>query len=266
MIHLFHKKMYVAITIFFLSCLSVIGNSVTDQSCVRNFSCRVMNKQKKTQSDSSDNDTTINNQRYQTLLHKAFYQQRILDSLTWILRQKRQAIWNSSQEVIDAERKTEIDQLQKRIDTLQSHLTNYYAKAYQYERSQQKMNQTNYPDSATIHLSDSGNRFKILSQSPYSLSKPIPSDVQLPDGIAYRIQLGAYTQDIAPDAFKGISPVTSENIKGSQLTHYYAGIFTQIEAAREALKKVHNQGFKDAYIIGYLNGKQIPVDRAKKME
>ena len=68
--------------------------------------------------------------------------------------------------------------------------------------------------------------FKILISSPYSKLNPIPSDINLPDGLIFRIQLGAFSKQVSDDTFKGLSPVSYEVVNGK--IKYYAGIFDKV--------------------------------------
>ncbi|MFZ5941581.1 MAG: hypothetical protein ACOYXB_13495 [Bacteroidota bacterium] len=110
------------------------------------------------------------------------------------------------------------------------------------------------------------NRFEILSASPYSAGDPIPLNVPLPSGSFYRIQLGAYSKAVAPDAFGGLSPVTGEEFPERGLIKYYTGKFSRYADADKALNLVRTSGYPDAYIVAWYNGTQISVARAKELE
>ena len=43
--------------------------------------------------------------------------------------------------------------------------------------------------------------FAILPKSPYSAANPVPVDEPLPDGVAYKIQLGAFSKPVLTNAF-----------------------------------------------------------------
>ena len=110
------------------------------------------------------------------------------------------------------------------------------------------------------------NRFDILSGSPYSAGNPIPTDVALPGGVFYRIQLGAFGQPADPGAFRGISPVTAESIPDRGLIKYYAGKFSLYDDAATALTRIRSEGYEDAFIVAWYNGKQVSTQRAKQLE
>ncbi len=107
--------------------------------------------------------------------------------------------------------------------------------------------------------------FAILANSPYSTSNPIPVDVALPEGVTYKIQLGAFSKPVAANAFKGLTPISKEPLPNG-VTKYYVGVFRQHVNADVALRKVHEYGYKDAFIVAFYNKKVITLDRAKQLE
>lgn len=111
-----------------------------------------------------------------------------------------------------------------------------------------------------------GNRFDILSASPYSAQKPIPMDVHLPQGVFYRIQLGAFGSPVDPNAFGGVSPITAERLEERGVIKYYAGKFSLYDHAARALERIRNEGYEDAFIVSWYNGKPVSTQKAKQLE
>jgi tetratricopeptide (TPR) repeat protein len=105
--------------------------------------------------------------------------------------------------------------------------------------------------------------FAIQTSSPYSAENPIPVAI-LPDGLIYRIQLGAFTNPIPDNAFGGLSPVSKE--KGKNETKYYVGYFTSVAKAREALEEVRKYGYPDAFIVSFFDSKKISIQKAREIE
>lgn len=110
------------------------------------------------------------------------------------------------------------------------------------------------------------NRFVILNSSPYSADNPIPIDSQLPAGSFYRIQLGAFSKAVAPDAFGGISPLTGETLPDRNLTKYYAGKFSRYDDASKALSELRSSGYEQAFIVSWFNGTKMTTDKVRKLE
>ena len=109
-------------------------------------------------------------------------------------------------------------------------------------------------------------RFVILDASPYNLNNPYPLDVSLPEGPFYRIQLGVFSQTVSYSNFGGVSPITAETVPGKGLTRYYAGKFSRYIDARDALEQVKQQGFRDAFIVGWYNGEKMAISRIQEFE
>jgi hypothetical protein len=106
--------------------------------------------------------------------------------------------------------------------------------------------------------------FIILSASPYSKSNPIPADIDLPDGLIFRIQLGVFSKQVSNDTFKGMSPISYEIVDGK--LKYYTGIFYSSESAGKALKDIREYGFPDSFLVAFYNGKIISIEKAKEIE
>ena len=107
--------------------------------------------------------------------------------------------------------------------------------------------------------------FAILPAPPYSAARPIPVDDALPDGVVYKIQLGAFSKPVVANTFKGMTPLSGET-SATGITKYYVGLFRKFAAADEALRKVRDYGFKDAFIVAFYNRRTITQERARQLE
>ena len=105
--------------------------------------------------------------------------------------------------------------------------------------------------------------FQIMNNSPYSKNNPIPLS-SLPGGLIYRIQLGAYTNEIPENTFRGLTPVSKEKTASS--TKYYVGMFSSINEARNALQKVKDYGYPDAFLVSFFDQNKISVQEAREIE
>ena len=72
--------------------------------------------------------------------------------------------------------------------------------------------------------------------------------------------------DLAPDHFKGLSPITTEKIPDKNLIRFFVGKFYRFEDARSALVKVRAYGHTDAFIIGYYNGTKGTFTKLQELE
>ena len=107
--------------------------------------------------------------------------------------------------------------------------------------------------------------FSIEPVSRYSESNKIPINQPLPDGIIFKVQIGAFKMPIPQNTFKGLSPISGEKLPNSNFTRYLVGLFKSYEGASLVRQEVKNLGYKDAFIVAYNNGKRIPLYKAKEL-
>jgi tetratricopeptide (TPR) repeat protein len=129
-------------------------------------------------------------------------------------------------------------------------------------------NQKNISQNGNKKPVSNNTKFEILNQSPYSDKNPIPVIETFAKGLIYKIQLGAFSKTVTPDRFRGLKPVMGEKITTNKgvVTKYYVGAFSKSIDSENALKQVREYGFKEAYIVAFYNGKNIPIEKAKKLE
>jgi hypothetical protein len=108
--------------------------------------------------------------------------------------------------------------------------------------------------------------FSIASVPQYSADNPIPSGLSTEPGLIYRIQLGAFTKPRPNDAFGGINPITREEAPSNQVHKYYAGLFYSLSNVTQALQRIRSNGFPDAFVVAFLDGRLITTEKAREME
>ena len=114
------------------------------------------------------------------------------------------------------------------------------------------------PDNVQVRIKPSYSEgLSIANPFPYDASNPIPMDEPMGDGVVYRIQLGAYSQPINYNIFKGLAPLSGETVKGGVLKKYFAGLFHTLNEAQVGLVLAKSVGFKDAYVVSWTSIKLI---------
>jgi hypothetical protein len=98
----------------------------------------------------------------------------------------------------------------------------------------------------------------------YTKSNPIPLNPELPSGLVYKVQIGAFKSPVAGEAFKEFSPITGENAANGWI-RYTAGMFNSFENADRAKNTIRTAGYKDAFVVAYYNGKRISVAEARAL-
>ncbi len=90
------------------------------------------------------------------------------------------------------------------------------------------------------------------------------ADNNLPSGIVYQIQIFSINRKATIRELKGLSPVF-EHVSGSRHSHA-VGLFRTYNDVLSQLNTVRRAGFKEAFIIAFLDGKPITVSSARAME
>lgn len=100
-------------------------------------------------------------------------------------------------------------------------------------------------------------------QSAYNESKKIPN-VKLPEGLVFKVQIGAFRNQIPQDHFRGFAPIMAEDA-GNGITRYTAGFFKGFNMANEAKNSIREIGYSDAFVVAFFNGKRIDINKARAM-
>lgn len=93
----------------------------------------------------------------------------------------------------------------------------------------------------------------------------IPIDAPMPTGVVYKVQVGAFRNALPSEAFSDMTPVTGEHADNG-LVRYTAGMFTSARSASEAGAKVRDRGYRDAFVVAYMDGKRVPLRDAMQAE
>lgn len=126
---------------------------------------------------------------------------------------------------------------------------------------------------SSIRKQLSENMLQVVDASVFSTTKtdfytddvPIPFDSQIPEKLVYRVQVGYFYKKVNQNYFKGIFPLTSERDKNGYYV-YSAGNFPTYYDAKNALSKIKENGFFDAFVVCYYNGNKITIPEALSKE
>ncbi|MEX1131842.1 MAG: hypothetical protein WEC15_01330, partial [Flavobacteriales bacterium] len=92
---------------------------------------------------------------------------------------------------------------------------------------------------------------------------PIAMDTEMPEGIVFKVQIGAFRNAIPEETFSDMTPVMGESV-GNGLVRYTAGLFTTFDQAAGAKDQVRDRGYRDAFVVAYRNGQRIPLGEAMR--
>lgn len=108
--------------------------------------------------------------------------------------------------------------------------------------------------------------FFVTEKVPVVDDRPVETLEGVREGLVYRIQIAVFRNPVKQGYFRGLAPVIADKEEERNLTWYYIGQFRQLEEAREALKKVQERGFKDAFVVALFNGQRQAFSRAELLE
>ena len=99
----------------------------------------------------------------------------------------------------------------------------------------------------------------------YTESRAISINGDMPMGLIYKVQIAAFRKPIPQNTFAGIKPITAEKVENSAFTRYFAGMFVNYTNANTAKNAVRSQGYKDAFVVAYFNGKRISITESRRL-
>ncbi len=117
-----------------------------------------------------------------------------------------------------------------------------------------------------IQIPTTGFAIDTSSERPNNGSIEIPVDVASPEGLVYRVQVGAFARPLRDDVFKEFNPVSGEKIDGTNITRYMAGYFNSSESVVDARAQIRDLGYSDAFIVAYCNGERVTFGEARRLE
>ncbi|MBL7964187.1 MAG: PD40 domain-containing protein [Flavobacteriales bacterium] len=91
----------------------------------------------------------------------------------------------------------------------------------------------------------------------------IPMDVARPKGVVYAVQIGAFRKPIPMETFSDLEPVMGEQV-GADLVRYTAGMFHEMSTAVNARDKVRQRGYRDAFVVVYVDGQRVSFAEAER--
>ena len=118
-----------------------------------------------------------------------------------------------------------------------------------------------------LHIADNiseSTTFSLAKGESYSVTKKIPMDPVLPEGLVFKVQIGAFRKPLPDNTFGNLQPLSGETSRPGWI-RYCLGLFRTFEPANLLKKEVRAMGYKDAFVVAYYNGKRIPLFDAYDM-
>lgn len=111
----------------------------------------------------------------------------------------------------------------------------------------------------TVKLKVEG--LEVKNTNVYTPANPIPIDPKLPEGLIFKVQIGAFKAPLPDNTFKGLSPIIAQNTPSGYI-RYMAGNFEKYESANAVKNDLRNLGYSDAFVVVYFNGQRISISEA----
>ncbi|MBR4327021.1 MAG: SPOR domain-containing protein [Bacteroidales bacterium] len=86
-----------------------------------------------------------------------------------------------------------------------------------------------------------------------------------PQGTVFSVEAGIYKEMVEPVDFPTISNFLAQNLKGITPMRYYIGTFQTYDAALAASSLAKNEGYKNAQVVAFTNGKKVDLTAARKV-
>ena len=106
--------------------------------------------------------------------------------------------------------------------------------------------------------------FVVGANKVYRSDSKIPLNTQMPNGLIYQVQVGAFRKKIDPTIFNGLSPLVGEKTT-SGIVRYKVGYFRGFKSANMAKGRIRKLGFPDAFVVIFYNGNRITLDKANEI-
>lgn len=100
----------------------------------------------------------------------------------------------------------------------------------------------------------------------YSDDNPIPLNPKYPDGLIYKVQVGAFSKPIPNDVFSGFAPISGEQVGNGDLVRYRVGYFVKYNNADAAKNEIRGFGYSDAFVVAVYQGERITLAEARNIE
>ena len=127
-----------------------------------------------------------------------------------------------------------------------------------------KTTPTNIDEIPTV-LSNSIFVINNTNEAVYNENKKIPVSPKLPEGLVFKVQIGAFRNPIPQNHYKGFAPIMAEDA-GNGITRYTAGFFKTFNMANEAKNSIRSIGYEDAFVVAFMNGKRININEARALQ
>jgi hypothetical protein len=98
-----------------------------------------------------------------------------------------------------------------------------------------------------------------------AVNTPLPIGVPCPEGLVFRVQVGAFRKPVPAERFREFTPVDGK-VLANGLTVYMAGYFKSSAEALQQQALIRKIGYADAFVVAYQNCNRLSLAQGRALE
>jgi hypothetical protein len=103
-----------------------------------------------------------------------------------------------------------------------------------------------------------------IQENP-NTTTPLPVGLPCPEGLVFRVQVGAFRKPVPAERFREFTPVDGK-VLANGLTVYMAGYFRSSAEALQQQKLIRTLGYADAFVVAYQNCTRLSLAQGRALE
>ncbi|MEY4487029.1 MAG: hypothetical protein RL440_1571 [Bacteroidota bacterium] len=110
-----------------------------------------------------------------------------------------------------------------------------------------------------------GSVFAVQDRQAQTQATPLPVGLPCPQGLVFRVQVGAFRKPVPAERFREFTPVDGQ-VLANGLTVYMAGYFSTSAEALKQQKLIRTLGYPDAFVVAYQNCSRLSLAQGRALE
>lgn len=107
--------------------------------------------------------------------------------------------------------------------------------------------------------------FAVQEKQAQTQATPLPVGLPCPQGLVFRVQVGAFRKPVPAERFREFTPVDGQ-VLANGLTVYMAGYFSSSAEALQQQKLIRTLGYPDAFVVAYQNCSRLSLAQGRALE
>ncbi len=134
-------------------------------------------------------------------------------------------------------------------------------------------NQTHFNNSPSSN-SDTAQALTITQKSNAEIASPASSGKRIPSQViasafeksetpVFKVQIGVFSSSPRQESLAKIPDISTSPVAGKNLVKYFSGQWKSFQQAQEQVASIREAGFDGAFVVAFLNGHPIPIEKAR---